>query len=188
LLEIPARRSRCEIRLDHAASRFVSHRSDVRRAGRLEVARTTTGSTGCPVCAPSVASGIHAAVREVHAQSQAIYGSHKIARELARRDDLESACRNTVARAMRELGLKSRVSKAFTPTTTKCDPTKQPAPNLLDRDFVAEKPNQKWVTDITYLPTLAGWGISGRGGRPVQPEARGLVDWRLFGDAAGRGR
>jgi len=29
--------------------------------------------------------------------------------------------------------------------------------NLLDRDFTATKPNQKWVTDITYLPTHAGW-------------------------------
>lgn len=100
---------------------------------------------------------IRAAVREVHAESQAIYGSTKIARELACRDDLESACRNTVARAMRELGLKSRIAKAWTPTTTKSDPSKRPAPNVLDRDFTAEKPNQKWVTDITYLPTLAGW-------------------------------
>jgi putative transposase len=58
---------------------------------------------------------------------------------------------------MRELGLASRVSKAFTPTTTQADPTKSPAPNRLDRDFTATRPNQKWVTDITYLPTLSGW-------------------------------
>jgi putative transposase len=100
---------------------------------------------------------IQAAVRAVHAESQAIYGSFKIARELARRDDLESACRNTVARAMREMGLSSRVSKAFTPTTTKSDPAKQAVPTVLERDFTAERPNQKWVTDITYLPTLTGW-------------------------------
>lgn len=100
---------------------------------------------------------IHAAVRAVHAESQAIYGSSKIARELKRRDDLESACRNTVARAMQDLGLKSRVAKAFTPTTTKSDPTHRMAPNVLDRDFTATRPNQKWVTDITYLPTLSGW-------------------------------
>ena len=37
------------------------------------------------------------------------------------------------------------------------DPTKTPASNALDRDFSAERPNQKWVADITYLPTLAGW-------------------------------
>ena len=100
---------------------------------------------------------IRASVRQVHSESHGIYGSAKIAEELERRDDLEAACRNTVARAMQELGLKSRVSKAFTPTTTQADPTKQPAPNTLDRDFTAEAPNQKWVTDITYLPTTGGW-------------------------------
>jgi putative transposase len=100
---------------------------------------------------------IEAAVRQVHAQSHGVYGSYKIARELANSDELETACRNTVASAMREMGLASRVSKAFTPTTTKSDPAKQAAPNTLDRDFTATAPNQKWVTDITYLPTLAGW-------------------------------
>jgi putative transposase len=100
---------------------------------------------------------IDASVRQVHAASHGIYGSGKIAKELAESDDLETACRNTVARAMRKLGLSSRVSKAFTPTTTQADPTRTPAPNRLDRDFTATRPNQKWVTDITYLPTLAGW-------------------------------
>jgi putative transposase len=100
---------------------------------------------------------IDAAVRQVHAASHGVYGSAKIARELAQQDELETACRNTVARAMREMGLKSRISQAFTPTTTQADPTKSPAPNTLDRDFTAERPNEKWVTDITYLPTLAGW-------------------------------
>jgi putative transposase len=100
---------------------------------------------------------IDAAVRQVHAASHGVYGSAKIARELAQQDEWETACRNTVARAMREMGLKSRISQAFTPTTTQADPTKSPAPNTLDRDFTAERPNEKWVTDITYLPTLAGW-------------------------------
>jgi putative transposase len=100
---------------------------------------------------------IEAAVRQVHAASYGTYGSEKITKELAKNDELETACRNTVARAMREMGLKSRVSKAFVPTTTQTDPTKRPAPNVLDRDFTATRPNQKWVTDITYLPTLAGW-------------------------------
>jgi len=97
------------------------------------------------------------AVRQVHAQSHGIYGSHKVAEVLQSRDDLESACRNTVAAAMREMGLVSKVSKSFKPTTTKADPTRQPAENILDRDFTAEAPNRKWVTDITYLPTAAGW-------------------------------
>jgi putative transposase len=100
---------------------------------------------------------IQQAVQQVHAQSHGIYGSQKIARELHQRPDLESACRNTVARAMRELGLKSRIARAFTPTTTQADPTKQPAPNHLAQDFTATAPNRKWVTDITYLPTAEGW-------------------------------
>jgi putative transposase len=100
---------------------------------------------------------IRAAVREVHAESHGIYGSLKIAETLDQRADLERACRNTVAKAMREMGLKSRVSRAFRPTTTQVDPTRAPAPNTLDQDFTAEAPNRKWVTDITYLPTEQGW-------------------------------
>ncbi len=100
---------------------------------------------------------IRQAVRQVHAESEEVYGSYKIARELADRPELESACRNTVAQAMRELGLKSRIRRTFTPTTTQADPTQQPAPNYLAQDFTAEAPNRKWVTDITYLPTAEGW-------------------------------
>ena len=100
---------------------------------------------------------IKAAVAQVHARSHGIYGSLKISQALEQQADLESACRNTVATAMRELGLKSRVTRAFTPTTTQADPSKHPAPNKLDRDFTAPAPNRKWVTDITYLATAEGW-------------------------------
>jgi len=100
---------------------------------------------------------IQQAVQQVHAESYGIYGSRKIAEVLEERDDLESGCRNTVVTAMRELGLVSNVVKAFKPTTTQADPTKQPAENKLAQDFTAEAPNRKWVTDITYLPTATGW-------------------------------
>ena len=100
---------------------------------------------------------IQTAVRQVHAESHGIYGSLKIANKLREHPDLESACRNTVAQAMREMGLKSRIARAFTPTTTQSDPTKQPAHNELAQDFTATAPNRKWVTDITYLATAQGW-------------------------------
>ena len=100
---------------------------------------------------------IQKAVQQVYEESHGISGSHKITKELIRREDLESACRNTVANAMREMGLVSRVCKAFKPTTTQVDPTKQPAKNKLKQDFTAEAPNRKWVTDITYLSTTTGW-------------------------------
>jgi len=101
---------------------------------------------------------IQQTVRQVHAESHGTYGSQKVAKVLQQREDLEPACRNTVATAMREIGLKSRVCKRFKPpTTTQSDPTKQPAKNKLDRDFTADAPNRKWVTDITYLATATGW-------------------------------
>jgi putative transposase len=100
---------------------------------------------------------IQQAVQQVHVESHGIYGSRKIAQVLETRHDLESACRNTVASAMQEMSLASKVVQAFQPTTTQADPTKQPAENKLAQDFTAEAPNRKWVTDITYLPTAAGW-------------------------------
>ena len=93
---------------------------------------------------------IRDAVRQVHTESHQIYGSYKIADRLRQDDQLESACRNTVARAMREMGLKSRVSRKFKPTTTITDPAKKAAPNLLDQVFSAEAPGvfsvaRNWV-------------------------------------------
>ncbi len=61
---------------------------------------------------------IKQSVQQVYTKSNSIYGSAMIAERLQKRDDLESACRNTVATAMQELGIESRVSKSFTPTTT----------------------------------------------------------------------
>jgi len=96
-------------------------------------------------------------VKKTHDESHQIYGSYKIADQLQNDDKLESACRNTVAKAMKEMGIKSRVSKKFTPTTTQSDSSKKPADNILDQNFHADAPNRKWVTDITYLPVAGGW-------------------------------
>ena len=102
-------------------------------------------------------AAIRESVLEVYQQSNGIYGSYKIAQKLKSTEGLESACRNTVAKAMQDLGIKSRASARFKPTTTVSDPSKKPAPNILAQDFNAEAPNQKWVADITYLPALSGW-------------------------------
>ena len=96
-------------------------------------------------------------VQQVHEDSDQIYGSYKIAEVLNEDDQLESACRNTVAKAMSEMGLKSKVTKSFRPTTTQADDSKKPAENVLDQNFEADAPNVKWVTDITYLPVDGGW-------------------------------
>lgn len=100
---------------------------------------------------------IEASVKLVHEQSHSIYGSRKIADELAGRDELATACRNTVAKAMKTLNIQSCTSKTFKPTTTQVDPSKQAAANVLGQDFTANAPNEKWVSDITYLPTDQGF-------------------------------
>ena len=102
-------------------------------------------------------AAIHRSVRQVYQQSRGIYGSLKITQQLREDPDLETACRNTVARAMREMGLKSRVSRKFKPKTTVGDPGHRAAANVMDQDFRATAPNQKWVADITYLPTSGDW-------------------------------
>ena len=63
-----------------------------------------------------------------------------------------------VARRMKFLGLKSIIVKKFNHAgTSKTDDTKE-YPNLLEQDFYADKPSQKWVGDITYIYTKeTGW-------------------------------
>ncbi len=100
---------------------------------------------------------IKATVRRVFEASRGIYGSKKIAHELQKSTEVEKACRNTVAKAMKKMGLKSRIYRRFRPTTTVADPSKQPAANLLNQEFQAARPNQRWVADITYLPTSSRW-------------------------------
>ena len=95
------------------------------------------------------------AVREVFDQSDAIYGSRKIARELAERE--VNACRNTVAKIMRRMNLRSRAQKRRFVVTTDSSHLEPVAPNTLDRRFEASAPNRKWVADLTYIPTAEGF-------------------------------
>lgn len=89
-----------------------------------------------------------------HRDSRRIYGYRKVHQDLA--EDGIACCDETVRRVMRERGLFSRVKRNFVATTDSAhhEPL---APNVLDRDFTAETPNQKWLADITYIPTAQGW-------------------------------
>jgi putative transposase len=64
--------------------------------------------------------------------------------------------RKRIARLMRQEDLSAR-RKRRRVLTTKRDRTHPVAPNLLNREFTAKEPNKKWVTDITYIPTMQGW-------------------------------
>ena len=81
------------------------------------------------------------------------YGSPRMCdrlRELGRRHG-----RRRVSRLMAKRTLIACKTKRFVRTTV-ADPTKQPAPNVLNREFTADKPNRKWVSDITEIPTDEG--------------------------------
>lgn len=94
-------------------------------------------------------------VRDVFKEFESISGSRKIAKELVDRE--VKVCRNTVAELMREMNLQSKAQRRAFVVTTDSNHLEPIAPNLLDRDFTAERPNEKWVADITYVPTDEGW-------------------------------
>lgn len=62
----------------------------------------------------------------------------------------------TVARMMKEMGLKATLPEKFV-VTTDSNHDLNIYPNILNRQFSVEEPNQAWVTDITYIWTLEGW-------------------------------
>lgn len=64
--------------------------------------------------------------------------------------------RKTVANSMQRQGLRAKAAKKFK-ATTNSNHNLPVAPNLLQQDFTATAPNQKWVGDITYLWTDEGW-------------------------------
>ena len=72
------------------------------------------------------------------------------------KEDGVSICRNTVAASLRRQGLRAKAARKFK-ATTHSKHSLPVAPNLLDQDFDTKGPNQKWVSDITYLGTDQGW-------------------------------
>jgi putative transposase len=65
--------------------------------------------------------------------------------------------RNRVARLMKMHQIVARKAHRWHPTTTRQHPGDRIAPNLLQGEFRAAQPNQKWVSDITYIDTAEGW-------------------------------
>ena len=95
-----------------------------------------------------------AKIKQVFDDSDGVYGSPRIYQVMRK---LGLMCsKNRVARLMRAAGLRAKRSRRFR-ATTKRNKSHRPAPNRLKRDFSAQRPNQKWLADITYIPTLEGW-------------------------------
>ena len=93
-------------------------------------------------------------IQAIHESSRGTYGAPRIHAELEDTD--ERVGRKRVARLMRDLGLRGVCRRRFVKTTQR-DATERPAPDLVDRDFTASKPNELWVADATYIPTWEGF-------------------------------
>ena len=93
-------------------------------------------------------------VRSAFAQSNDTYGSPRMTREL--QDQGLAIGRRRTARLMGENGLKARQKRRFKRTTDSHHGFPV-APNLLGQDFTAERPDEKWGADISYVWTREGW-------------------------------
>jgi putative transposase len=93
-------------------------------------------------------------ITTIHEQSGRTYGSPRVHKQL-RHEDFEVG-RDRVARLMRELQRCGTPKRRYR-CTTDSDHDAPVAPNLLQRDFEAKRPNRRWVTDITYVWTSQSW-------------------------------
>ncbi|WP_373298277.1 IS3 family transposase [Paludibacterium paludis] len=109
-------------------------------------------------------------VRQVNQQG---YGADKVWRQL-RREHI-AAARGTVERLMRQLGLRG-VSRGKAVRTTRPDPAAACPLDRVNRQFIAERPNQLWVSDFTYVSTWQGFVYVAF---VVDVFARFIVGWRV---------
>jgi len=94
-------------------------------------------------------------MRAIHAERHKdSYGSPRMHQELIARG--YEVCENTVAQLMKDQDLKSSTKKKFRHTTDS-NHRHPVAENVLNQQFQQEKPDQVWVSDITFIPTREGW-------------------------------
>jgi transposase InsO family protein len=94
-------------------------------------------------------------VATVFKENRGIYGYRKVHAALRKNGCTYSL--NTIHADCKRLGIKSITRKKYRVKTTDSNHDNPIAKNVLNRDFKAEKPNEKWVTDITYVDTMEGW-------------------------------
>ncbi len=93
-------------------------------------------------------------IRWIYLRSRSTYGAPRVYEEL--KDEGVRVGRKRVARLMRTAGMQG-VSRRKKVLTTIRKPGARPAPDLVKRDFTADRPDQLWVADITYIRTWAGF-------------------------------
>ena len=94
-------------------------------------------------------------IESVHSASRGSYGSLRVTAALRRTGYRVS--RHRVARLMRGADLRGKSHRRQRVSTTNSKHSELRKVNLLERDFTASEPDQKWLSDITYLSTTEGW-------------------------------
>jgi transposase InsO family protein len=117
---------------------------------------------------------LKAEIRRVWAQNFEVYGVRKVWRQLNREGVTVARC--TVARLMREMGLLGAIRGRRFKTTTVADERVARPLDLVDRDFGATRPNQLWVSDLTYIATWRGFVYAAF---VIDAFSRRIVGWRV---------
>src|SRR5690606_9469973 len=113
-------------------------------------------------------------IRRVWKDNLEVYGRRKVWRQLKREGRAVARC--TVERLMRELGLQGAVRGGRKARTTiPREPAERPL-DLVERDFTAERPNQLWVSDLTYVATWKGFVYVAL---VIDAFSRRIVGWRV---------
>jgi len=92
----------------------------------------------------------------IFVQGRENYGTRRIKDKLEQRYGF-IVSRRRIGAIMKDLGLKAKTKKRYKINTTNSDHNLPIAPNILNRDFYASYIDEKWVGDITYIPTNEGW-------------------------------
>lgn len=94
-------------------------------------------------------------ITDIYFDKKGRYGAPRIVAEL--NANQTAICLSTVAKYMRELGIRSKLGRKFRIATTDSNHGFYIAPNLLNREFDVDKPSKVWVSDITYIHTKDGF-------------------------------
>lgn len=96
-------------------------------------------------------------VQEAYLASRRTYGYRRVQLWIEREYGVKIN-HKAVLRLMRKQGIRSVARKGNPYSSKNTNKRSFHHPNRLQRNFQAERPNQKWCTDITYIQTLSGWG------------------------------
>lgn len=113
-------------------------------------------------------------IQRIYDDNQKVYGVRKVWIQANREGIGVAKC--TVRRLMRELGLRGATRGKGFKKTTKADQTLPRPADLVDRQFSAERPNQLWVSDLTYVATWSGFVYVAF---VIDVFSRMIVGWRV---------